>query len=322
LVWRHSLLSHAYAAIPQLDPATIISALLGWAHGYVAWQQTLGLSPFLVLSTAALFLLALLWAVVRQARAASALILLLGATILPQLTLAGPFAVMLTGEPLGTMTYARFFYAPWLVLTALMALGVTAMSGWRPMLMSALLILATLASAWPVRPLSQQYAAWSSGPVHRMARAAADLLEQPARAGTEPSCLLVLLDTQKQDPPRWFARFADAAAKAHAKRIEQAAHCYVMTEMTPYLFVLPQEHADERPQALHPIINPDGSTKKMKAGLACAIAIVFPRRIYGASKGRGFSAGTGKAFGRRPPKYVRRPKRFLLYPGDFERGFT
>ncbi len=260
--WRHAMLTHAYAAVPRMDGASLASAFLGWAEGYGRWSQMLGAAPWALFLAALTALMAWLAAVRLDARWAGALGLLLLATILPQLGLARGFAAMLNGEPLGTISYARFFYAPWFVLCAILALGVSALPRLRATLLSLVLILATLGSAWPVREAAQQYASWSSGPIQRMAREAAVLIDRQSQEQPTGACVLVLLDTMQDDRSAWFARFADVAAKAYSQRIEATARCHVMTEMTPYIFLLPAAGLPESPQALRPIINPDGSIKK------------------------------------------------------------
>ncbi|MFN3629937.1 MAG: hypothetical protein ACK4XK_07760, partial [Casimicrobiaceae bacterium] len=74
-------------------------------------------------------------------------------------------------------------------------------------------------------------------------------------------CVVVLLETAQADPNGWFARFSDATVKAFSKEGAKVVRCHVLTETTPFLFILPSESPPLAPSGLMPIINPDGSIK-------------------------------------------------------------
>ncbi len=259
--WRHHLLTDAYAAVPADPLMSAWRGVLAWGAAALRWFELFqpGQGELFVWVGAGLALIALAWGWVRSRGLVMALGVMIPAATVSQLALAGGFAVMLNGEPLGTVTYARFFYAPWIAVSMAIAASVGVMPRGR----SRLLLLGFTVwlgfSVTAVRPLAERYQTWSIGPLRTVSEAAARTAEEVAR--TSEPCVLVFLDTASADPGGWFPRFADATVKALTKESATVARCHVLTEMTPFLFVLRAEGAPPVPEALKPIINPNGSTK-------------------------------------------------------------
>ena len=267
--WRHVILPHAYAAVPA-DPLTAgWQGLLAWVAAFVEWSDrlwpgqgwTLSAVVFAALATSGWFCLA---SPVLRSRAL-AVAILGGAAILPQLALAGGFAVMLNGEPLGTVSYARFFYAPWVVMAALLAVGSDAMPPrlrfvWMVSLAAGLVLI-----AFRVNATAEMFRQWSTGGLREVTREAALVMERVVTeredAATLGDCVVVFLDTASADAGGWFARFSDVATKANSRNSDRWASCHVMTETTPFVFVRRATDEQPSPVGLVPIINPDGRPK-------------------------------------------------------------
>ncbi len=179
------------------------------------------------------------------------------AAFLVQTPLAKNFAVMLDGGSFGTITFARFYYAPWLAASVLTALLVSRarLGG-----LAALVIVGvTTAAAMTSRPLSESFANWTRSevrPVSMAATKAVEAVEAGANAG-QP-CVFVFLGTQTKHP--YFRMFSDVTVKARTTMPEKVWRCHVMTESTPWLFAFP---ASVKPVdlPLRSITNPDGSIK-------------------------------------------------------------
>lgn len=176
------------------------------------------------------------------------------AAFLVQTPLAQHFAVMVDGGPFGTITFARFYYAPWLAACVLTALILT-----RGRLgdVAALAITGvTVAALMTARPLAESFATWTRDEVRPVSVAATKAVE--AGAGGVQRCVFVFLGTQQSHP--YFRMFSDVTVKARTTSPETVWRCHVMTESTPWLFAFPQRVTpDELP--LQTITNPDGTTK-------------------------------------------------------------
>lgn len=295
-LWRHHLLTDAYAAVPADPLGAAGQGLIAWARAALRWFELLqpGRGELLVWVGAGLSLSALAWGWVRSRGLLSALTVMIPAASVSQLALAGGFAVMLNGEPLGTVTYARFFYAPWIALAMTVAAGVGVMPRGRAwvLLIGFAVWLAFAAAA--VRPLAERYQAWSTGPLRTLSEAATRTTEQVARA-SEP-CVLVFLDTASADPGGWFPRFADVTVKALTREATTVARCHVLTETTPFLFILRSEGAPPAPAALPPIINPNGSTKRDRLWDGVRYRYRLPPASLASIEGARFFRWTGQGF--------------------------
>jgi hypothetical protein len=177
-------------------------------------------------------------------RALAAAIIIAAISILIQAPLAWNFREMLPFEPLGPVTFARFYYLPMAALAVVVA--VVLMRAPRTSVLSLALVAGTLALAIEQRGLAGQFAAWTVSEIRPMAVAAAETTDAvsgevgemtgPASDEQQP-CVVVLLDTQKDHP--WFRMFSDVTVKARAQS-DFSWQCHVMTETTPWLFISPQ----------------------------------------------------------------------------------
>ena len=162
-------------------------------------------------------------------------------SILVQTPLAYNFREMLAADPLGTVTYARFYYLPMAALAVVVA--VVLMRAPRTALWSASLVIAGLTLAVEQRGLSERFAAWTISEIRPMAVAASETADAASAQMREliindQPCVLVFLDTQHDHP--WFRMFSDVTVKARARN-ELTWRCYVMTESTPWLFISPRD---------------------------------------------------------------------------------
>lgn len=205
----------------------------------------------------AALLAALVWAR-RDAADVNAMLggalLVLLAAFMVQTPLAKNFSPMLDGEPFGTITFARFYYAPWLAACVLVALILA--RGRLGGLAAVLIVAITVSAAMTARPLSESFASWTRSEVKPISVAAAQLVE--AGATHDQPCVFVFLGTQSRHP--YFRMFSDVTVKARTAMSEKVWRCYVMTESTPWLFAFPAR-VTPVDLPLRPITNPDGSTK-------------------------------------------------------------
>lgn len=257
---RHLTLTHAYAlasadpigqifagakallvTLPRLSELIVGADLLPW----FGWGLLGGLTA------------ALIWAR-RDAhslnRLLAAAMLLLVAAFLVQTALAQNFAAMVDGAPFGTITFARFYYAPWLAACVVVALiltrgrlgGVAALS----------IVGVTVAAVVTSRALPESFVDWTRSEIRPMSVAATKAVETGA-TGTQ-RCTYVFLGTQQSHP--YFRMFSDVTVKARTAMPEAVWRCHVMTESTPWLFAFP-ERVIPADLALPAITNPDGTTK-------------------------------------------------------------
>lgn len=182
-----------------------------------------------------------------------ALLVLLAAFIV-QTPLAKNFSPMLDGGPFGTITFARFYYAPWLAACVLVALILA--RGRLGGIAALVMVGISVASAVTARPLSEAFANWTRSGVKPVSVAATKVVE--AGASNDQPCVFVFLGAQSQHP--YFRMFSDVTVKARTTMSEKIWRCYVMTESTPWLFAFPASVTPvDLPLRL--ITNPDGSTK-------------------------------------------------------------
>ena len=167
---------------------------------------------------------------VSRALIVGALMIFLAAFVV-QTPLAGAFAPMLDGGFFGTVTFARFYYAPWAAAAIVLSL-VIARCRFADAV-SVMIISVTAAAGLGARPLAEAFASWTREEVRPMSVAATRLVDAD---GVAP-CVYVLLGTQQSHP--YFRMFSDATIKARTTRPEATWRCHVMTESTPFLFAFP-----------------------------------------------------------------------------------
>ncbi len=295
-LWRHHLLTDAYAAVPADPLAAAWRGFLAWGAAAGRWFDLLqpGRGELLAWVGVGLSLIAVAWGGVRSPGLLLALGVMIPAATVSQLALAGGFAVMLNGEPLGTVTYARFFYAPWIAVSMAVAAGVGVMPRGRSWLLLLGFAVWLGLSVTAVRPVAERYQTWSTGPLRTVSETAVRTAEEVAR--TSEPCVLVFLDTASADPGGWFPRFADVTVKALAKESATVARCHVLTEMTPFLFVLRADGAPPAPGALKPIINPNGSTKSDRVWDGVRYRYRLPPASLASIEGARFFRWTGQGF--------------------------
>lgn len=261
---RHYVLRHAYA-IAGNDPvaqirsgaATMIAALPQLTE-LIAGTERATWFGWAVLGA---LLAALVWrrrdadGVDRRTSGmmVAALLVLLAAFFV-QTPLAKNFALMLDGSSFGTITFARFYYAPWLAACVLAALilgrgqlgGVAAMT----------IIGVTIAAAMTSRLLPESFASWARSEVQSISVAATKVVEEGGSGS--PNCVYVFLGTQAKHP--YFRMFSDVTVKARTVIPDKVWRCHVMTESTPFLFAFPSS-INPIDLPLRTITDPNGSAK-------------------------------------------------------------
>ena len=159
--------------------------------------------------------------------------LVLLAAFIVQTPLAKNFAPMLDGSAFGTITFARFFYAPWIALCVVVALIVS--RGRLGSLAALVIVGVTVAAAMTARPLASSFSDWTRKEVQTISVAATQVVE--ASVIDDQPCVFVFLGTQGNHP--YFRMFADVTVKARTTTPNKVWRCHVMTESTPWLFAFP-----------------------------------------------------------------------------------
>ena len=161
---------------------------------------------------------------------AGALLIFLAAFVV-QTPLAGAFAPMLDGAVFGSVTFARFYYAPWAAAAIVLSLVIA--RGRFADIASVMVVAVTAAAGVGARTLADGFADWTHQEVRPMSVAATRLVDSESAA----PCVYVLLGTQEKQP--YFRMFSDVTIKARTATPDQTWRCYVMTESTPWLFAFP-----------------------------------------------------------------------------------
>ncbi len=232
--WRQHVLSDAFAvagANPWLQVVSGASALLS----SVPRLAELTMGPAMMLWFAGGLFAACVLALAFLGRRASvsrelivgALLIFLAAFVV-QTPLAGAFAPMLDGGFFGTVTFARFYYAPCTAAAIVLSL-VIARCHFADVA-SVTVMAVTAAAGSGARPLAEGFASWTREEVRPMSVAATRLVDAD---GVAP-CVYVLLGAQQSHP--YFRMFSDVTIKARTMRPEATWRCHVMTESTPFLF--------------------------------------------------------------------------------------
>lgn len=251
-LWRHALLGDAYAGVVS-DPLTAIRlGVLALARG---GSPLAGGAWLTALAGVALLALLSRRQGATSVRALLAAVCVFAVALLVQTPLAHLFVSMLDGSPLGAVTFARFYYAPWAALCVALAL-LLARARWSTV--CSIVVLASAGSAASsMHRLAGDFAMWSVREVRPLALAATAAAEQVA-AG-DPGCAVVLLGTEARSP--YFRMFADVTVKARTTLPDAVWRCHVMAESTPWIFVFPEAAGLPAPLPLRQITNPDGGYK-------------------------------------------------------------
>lgn len=158
-------------------------------------------------------------------------LLIFCAAFIAQTPLANAFAPMLDGGAIGTVTFARFYYAPWAAAAVLVALVLA--RGRFVDAASVTVVTVTVAASLGAQSLAEGFAEWTRREVKPMSVSATKLIDSNGDA----PCVYVLLGTQEKHP--YFRMFSDVTVKARTVRPEATWRCHVMTESTPWLFAFP-----------------------------------------------------------------------------------
>ena len=256
--WRHRIVSDAYA-IASADPVgQVVGGVQALAQSVPKLAELISgaaIVPWFAGVLLVACLLAIVWARREEGgtrgRIGGALLVLLAAVVV-QTPLAKAFAPMLDGGPFGTITFARFYYAPWVVLSVVIALvlsrgrlgGVAALA----------LVGVSVVTGVAARPLAESFVEWTRGEIRPMSVAATKLID----SASDSPCVYVLLGAQATQP--YFRMFSDVTVKALTVSPEKTWRCQVMTESTPWLFAFPVSAAPPE-LTLRPVANPDGKAK-------------------------------------------------------------
>ena len=166
------------------------------------------------------------------------------AAFVVQTPLAAAFAPMADGAVFGTVSFARFYYAPWAATCVLVAVSVSFVC-WSSRACGGALALAIAGIAVPAgigsRKLGESFAAWTQAEVRPVSMAATTVTEQVATGADGLVCVVVLLGTEVNHP--YFRMFSDVTVKARTVAPNAVWRCHVMTERTPWLFAFPMSVA-------------------------------------------------------------------------------
>ena len=235
--WRHCIITEAYA-VTGVDPlGRVIDGAVAMASSLPRLiELVIGAKSTLWLGWG--LLAAVLISLIQSRRASGVSRGLLGGAVLvflaafiAQTPLAKVFAVMLDGGSFGTVTFARFYYAPWVAFSVVVALVLARgrLGGFAAFAVMGVTAVASLA----MRPLGESFVAWTKEEITPMSIAATRLVDS---SGDSP-CVFVLFGTQITQP--FFRMFSDVTVKSLSVNPAKTWRCYVMTESTPWLFAFP-----------------------------------------------------------------------------------
>ncbi|MBL8310204.1 MAG: hypothetical protein JNL19_07270 [Burkholderiales bacterium] len=253
--WRHAMLGGAYAAVVSDPLAALRLGLVALADRGVVLAGAAGLVVLAGVLVAALLLRRARSSV--SVRAVLAVATVWVAATLVQTPLAHLFASMVDGSSLGTVTFARFYYAPWAAGCALLAVMAARARGSGVLSMVVIGVAASFAFA--MHRLATDFAGWAQREVRPFALTATAATEAVAGDGQGGSCATVLLGSEQRHP--YFRMFADVTVKARTTLPDSVWRCYVLAESTPWIFVFPAGEGAPVDLPLRPIVNPDGRAK-------------------------------------------------------------
>jgi hypothetical protein len=255
-LWRHWMLPLPYAVASADVLATLQKGAAAWwfsaAKLLMSATSADGMTRAIVamlLAVAAFSLLTNFVFLKRQRATIVSLGLLLAAaivsmaSIVTQWPLAAGFSAMLDGASFGSVTFARFYYAPAATLAIVAGIVLS-----RARLARSLCTLAALCAcvlALQTRDLSAQFANWTQTEIRPISIAATRVAERVAIDAASvaidaasQNCVVVFLGTQKNHP--WFRQFADVTVKALTTDPAKTWRCHVLTESTPWIFISPE----------------------------------------------------------------------------------
>jgi Dolichyl-phosphate-mannose-protein mannosyltransferase len=248
-LWRHWMLPLPYAAA-SADVLTALQkgAMAWWFSAAKLFDHATGADSMTqavvaILLTVVAFALLTNIVFVKHQRSASvslgllfAAIVVSFASIVTQWPLAAGFSAMLDGTAFGTVTFARFYYAPAATFTIVAGLVLSRARLARSL--CTLVILCACVLALQTRDLSEKFASWTQTEIRPMSIAATRIAEQVANDAASEGCVVVLIGTQKNHP--WFRQFADVTVKALTTDPAKTWRCQVLTESTPWIFISPE----------------------------------------------------------------------------------
>jgi hypothetical protein len=243
--WRHWMLPLPYA-VASADVANAMSrGAIAWANSIARVFEFATAGESVTRATAVVALLAFAFLTLSAlffSRRKSLLgvgvamcaAIILAASVVPQWPLADGFSAMLDGAAFGTISYARFYYAPMAALAIL--IGFLLERARLARSIATVLCLCAVVIALQIRDFASEFATWTQREIRPMSIAAARVIETIAQSNTQP-CVAVFLGTQTKHT--WFRMFSDVTVKALAQNTDATWRCQVLTESTPWIFISP-----------------------------------------------------------------------------------
>lgn len=235
--WRQYVVADAYAVAGANPLQQVINGATEWLASVPRLAELTMGAPMMSWFGGGMLVacgLALVFAArrhrVSRGRIGGAVAIFLAACVV-QTPLAGAFAPMLDGAFFGTVTFARFYYAPWAAAAIVLSLVIA--RGRFADVSSVIVVAVTAAAGLGARPLAEAFADWTRQEVRPVSVAATRLADADAAA----PCVYVLLGTQDKHP--YFRMFSDVTVKARTTTPEKTWRCHIMTESTPWLFAFP-----------------------------------------------------------------------------------
>jgi hypothetical protein len=170
----------------------------------------------------------------------ASLLLVFAAAAAVQLPLMLIFAPMIDDGIIGSITYARFYYAPAAALAIAFALLLACAKFSR--VLSIAIGLAVCVIATQQRDVAIGFAKWTNAEIRPMAQSAtriADEVSSLKNVSDNAPCVLVFLGTQTNHT--WFRMFADVSVKSLTRKPDTTWRCHVMTEGAPWIFISPAD---------------------------------------------------------------------------------
>jgi hypothetical protein len=254
-LWRHAMLPQPYAVASQDVVGSLVTGANAWSRSVPSLFNHATANDSVSHFAIVMLIMVVAFAVVTSIFAATkrsafssdrpqsmvTLMIIFGAcvivaaSIVTQLPLAHVFAPMLDGSAFGTITFARFYYAP--TATFAIVVGLVLARARLVRSLSTIICIACVAIALQTRTLASDFAVWTNIEIRPVSLAAARAAETVASDRSQP-CVLVLLDTQKKHS--WFRMFSDVTVKALTNEPERVWRCQVLTESTPWIFISPE----------------------------------------------------------------------------------
>jgi Dolichyl-phosphate-mannose-protein mannosyltransferase len=246
--WRHWMLPLPYAVASADVISSMQKGASAWWHsGGRLFDDTTGtaaLTRYVVTTlwviAAFAFITALIFVKRNRSNASlglvSASLVVAFASIVTQWPLAAGFSTMLDGSAFGSVTYARFYYAP----AAALAVGAGLLLSRARLMRSlcAFVFVGVCVLGLQTRELSANFASFTRNEIRPVSLAATRISEQVAAAAATNQCVVILLGTQAKH--LWFRQFSDVTVKALSADTTKIWRCHVLTESTPWIFISPE----------------------------------------------------------------------------------